>query len=232
MFWSSVLKSLLAACVVTEFAVSFVESFTCANSVSINGVYTPYDACETFQACFNQTQELKMPELARSQKFQQKGCATDECTDLAFSATLGGQRTFRYDQQCCTTDKCNQGDTQPSQGPATANGIQCLACYTEPGTLCIPTLLKCTGKETKCASVIGTVAGSSSPASVVMVGTGCATENACNLNMTILGSINIRTFCMSGFPVLPSAPASTGLRPTSISAVPVLIILPLLKVLL
>lgn len=76
--------------------------------------------------------------------------------------------------------------------------------------------------------------GSSSPLSVVMVGSGCATESACNLNMTVLDFVNIRTFCSSGFPVFPtpsSAPDGLGLRSASISTVPVLISLLLLKVL-
>jgi hypothetical protein len=51
-------------------------------------------------------------ELSTSLSVQQKGCSLDECTGLAFSATLGDQRTFRYDQRCCTTDKCNQVDTK------------------------------------------------------------------------------------------------------------------------
>ncbi|XP_021067447.1 protein RoBo-1-like [Mus pahari] len=234
MFWSSVSKSLLAVFVVTEFAVIFVESFICENSACTNGQCQPAGTCETSKSCFSQIQEFKMPELSTNLSVQQKGCSLDECTGLAFSATLGDQRTFRYDQRCCATDKCNQLDTQPSQVPAKANGVQCFACYMEAGKLCIPTLLKCTGNEKKCVVVIGTAAGSSSPLSVVMVGSGCATESACNLNMTVLDFVNIRTFCSSGFPVLPtpsSVTDSVGLRPTSISTVPILISLLLLKVL-
>ncbi|KAL6035549.1 hypothetical protein STEG23_013782 [Scotinomys teguina] len=40
--------------------------------------------------------------------------------------------------------------------PAEANGVQCLAYYGEPGMLSIPSLLNCTGNETKCGLVIGT----------------------------------------------------------------------------
>ncbi|XP_031210108.1 protein RoBo-1-like [Mastomys coucha] len=234
MFWPSVSKSLLAVCVVLEFAVIVVESFTCENSTCANGFCQSFGACETSKSCFSQTQELKMPEMSRNLNVQQKGCSLDECTGLAFSATLGDQRTFKYEQRCCTTAECNKMDIQPSQVPAKANGVQCLACYMEAGMLCIPTLLKCTGNETKCVSVIGTAAGSNSLLSVVMVGEGCATESACNLDMTVLDLVNIRTFCSSGIPVpstTSSVPVSTGLRPTSISTVPVLISLLLLNVL-
>ncbi|XP_034360940.1 protein RoBo-1-like [Arvicanthis niloticus] len=246
MSWSSVSKSLLAVCVITEFAVIFAENFTCEHSLCINGDCLINGSCETSKSCFSQTQELKMPELSRSQTLHEKGCSPDECTELAFSATLGDQRTFRYDHRCCAADTCNQTDTQSSQVPAEANGVQCLACYMEAGIQCTPTLLNCTGSETKCVSVIGTDAGINSPPSIVMIGVGCATESACNLNMTVLKTVNIHSFCSSGFSVLPtSSPTtdSTGLPPTtstatdstglqlkSFSAVLVLISLLLLKV--
>ncbi|XP_028634567.1 uncharacterized protein LOC114630497 [Grammomys surdaster] len=198
MFWSSVLKSLLAACVIMEFAVIFVESFTCASSLCVNGDCQISATCETSKGCFNQTQELNMPEPSRNLIFHQQGCSPDECTELTFSATLGDQRTFRYDQRCYAADTYNQADTQSSQVPAETNGVQCLACYMEAGMLCIPTLLECTGNETKCVSFIGTDAGSNSPPSVVMIGAGCGTESACNLNMTILKTVNIHSFCSSG----------------------------------
>ncbi|XP_052053114.1 protein RoBo-1-like isoform X2 [Apodemus sylvaticus] len=233
MFWSSVLKSLLAVCVVTEFAVIFVESLTCESSSCINGDCQTSSTCEA-SSCFSETQELKMPELPTGLTLQKKGCPVGECTGLAFSATLGGQRTFRYDQQCCDGDKCNHTGMQPSQVPAKENGVWCLACYMEAGMPCIPTLLKCTGNETKCVSFIGTDAVSNNPLSVRVVGTGCATESACNLNMIVLESMHIHSFCSSRFSepsTTTSAPDSTGLPPTSTSTVPVLISLLLLKVL-
>ncbi|EGW11639.1 hypothetical protein I79_019857 [Cricetulus griseus] len=44
-----------------------------------------------------------------------------------------------------------------SQEPAKPNGIQCIAYYSELDALHIPTSLTCTGAETKCITVIGTV---------------------------------------------------------------------------
>ncbi|EDM04543.1 rCG35173 [Rattus norvegicus] len=235
MLWSSVSKSFLAVCVITEFAAIFVESFTCGKSICTNGLCQNFSACETSKSCFSQTQELKVPQPSTSLIVHQKGCSLDECTGLAFSATLGDQQTFRYDQQCCSSNMCNQLDTQPSQVPAKANGVQCLAWYMEAGMPRIPTLLKCTGSETKCVSFMGTAVGSSSLLSLVVIGMGCATESACNLNMTVFDSVNIRTFCSGGLPVFSttsSSPNRTGLRPAFISTVPVLISLLLLKVLL
>ncbi|XP_016835612.1 protein RoBo-1-like isoform X1 [Cricetulus griseus] len=136
---------------------------------------------------------------------KQKYCLgeTDTCGDLSFSATLGDQRRFRYESRCCTSDRCNKDDITLSQEPAKPNGIQCIAYYSELDALHIPTSLTCTGAETKCITVIGTVKGSSNPLSIVMAGMGCATESACNLNMTILDSIDVHTFCLSGLPVFP-----------------------------
>ncbi|XP_052614194.1 protein RoBo-1-like [Peromyscus californicus insignis] len=160
--------------------------------------------------------------------------------NINYKATLGDQQTFRYNQQCCNTAKCDQESTQLSLPPAEANGVQCLSYYMESGVLNIPTLLSCTGNETKCGLVIGTVVGSSNPFSLVMAGMGCATESACNLTVTVLNQTNIRTFCSDEFVVSPSRPSvpdstdsagSMGFRPTAISTVPILITLLLLKVL-
>lgn len=42
-----------------------------------------------------------------SLKIKDISCSEDECTELAFSTTLGGQRTFSYDHQCCYSEQCN-----------------------------------------------------------------------------------------------------------------------------
>ncbi|XP_057629907.1 protein RoBo-1-like [Chionomys nivalis] len=167
---------------------------------------------------------------------RQKGCSKDPCSELEFSATLGDQRRFSFVNRCCTSDRCNQGDLTLPQASEEANGIQCLAQYAESGSLSAPTLLKCTGNETKCAFFIGTAAGSSHPFAFMMTGMGCATESACNRSITVLNSTNILTFCSSKFAVIAhnsSVPDETsGFRPASISTVPMLIVLLLLKVLL
>ncbi|XP_041910822.1 protein RoBo-1-like [Arvicola amphibius] len=198
------------------------ESTTCPESASV---------CTATKGCFNEIQRFGTPSSATNQMFKQKGCSKDTCSELEFSATLGAQRRFSFVNRCCTSDNCNKGDLTLPQASEEANGIQCLAYYEEPGTQSILSFLNCTGNETKCVAVIGTAAGSSHPFAFVIAGMGCATESACNKSMTVLNSTNILTFCSSDL-AWSSVPDSTGLRPASISTVPMLIVLLLLKVLL
>nr|XP_048293539.1 protein RoBo-1-like isoform X2 [Myodes glareolus] len=233
MAWSSSLKSVLTVFVFTTLAVTSVESYQCAVQ-QCEGTTCPESAsvCETTKGCFTEIQRFDTPSSATNQMFKQKGCSRDPCSELEFSATLGDQRRFSFVNRCCTSDNCNEGDLTLSQEEA--NGVQCLAFYEEPGTQGILSVLNCMGNETNCVAVIGTV-GSSHPFAFVMAGMGCATESVCNKSMTVLNSTDILTFCSSEFAVFPtnsSVPDSTGLRPASISTVPMLIVLLLLKVLL
>ncbi|XP_036050447.1 protein RoBo-1-like [Onychomys torridus] len=235
MAWSCSLKSLLTLLVFTTFDVSSEESYQCtAHQCGNETCPENADVCTTTKGCFNQMQKFDAPDTY--QMFKHKGCAeeTNTCSELEFSATLGAQRRFTYVNRCCTSEKCNQEDITLSPLPAEANGVQCLSYYMEPGMLNIPVLLNCTGNETKCGLVIGTVVGSSNFFSLVMAGMGCATESACNRTVTVLNNTNIRTICSDEFivsPTHPSVPDSTGFRPTAVSAVPILITLLLLKVL-
>ncbi|KAM7333459.1 hypothetical protein ACRRTK_006779 [Alexandromys fortis] len=237
MAWSSSLKSLLTVFVFTSLAVNSVESnqcmvYTCENEQCTEDT----DDCVDSNGCFNQIQRFDTPSPVTNQMFKQKGCSKDPCSELEFSATLGDQRRFSFVNRCCTSDRCNKDDLTLPQASEEANGIQCLAHYAEAGMLGVPTLLNCTGNETECGFVIGTAAGSSHPFAFVMAGMGCVTESACNRSITVLNSTNVFTFCLSEFAVLPTnspVPETTsGFRPASISTVPMLIVLLLLKVLL
>ncbi|XP_036054298.1 protein RoBo-1-like [Onychomys torridus] len=202
MSWSSILKSLLAVCIFTHLSVSSEERYGCDNKKCYNGrcISNP-KTCESSKGCFYHVQELKVPNvLSRSLKIKESSCSKDECTELAFSATLGGQWKFSYDHQCCYTDQCNRMskhvESLPSFQPQ-PNGVECPSCYSEDGE-CKPVPLKCTGEETKCIEVIGT-AMINGPLCSVIRGMGCATVTSCGLkNLTILENAKIDTFCSNG----------------------------------
>ncbi|CAO2643236.1 Protein RoBo-1 [Lemmus lemmus] len=221
MAWSSSLKSLLTVFVFTVLAVSSVESYQC--TVQKCGVTTCpgiTNVCEATKGCFNEIQKFDTPSSLTDGLFKQKGCIADSntCSSLTISATLGAQRTFTYTNSCCTADKCNEVPA-PSSTP---NGVECTACYNEKEKLCSSvTTLKCTGEEKKCIEVTGTGVGTSN---LVMYGKGCATENSCGLDMTVLGNIQIKTSCIS--------PASSNGHPTVKLVSSVLIFLLPLKFLL
>ncbi|XP_052614192.1 protein RoBo-1-like [Peromyscus californicus insignis] len=167
---------------------------------------------------------------------KQKGCSADTCSALTFSATLGAQRRFSYENRCCTTEKCNQEDITPSSS-SEPNGVECTACYNEKDRSCSSvTTLKCTGNEKRCIEVIGTDAKTSD---LRLYGKGCATENTCNLKMDVLNDIQIQVSCIqavSTSPVststVPTSPVSNKGNPAlkSISSAPIILLL--LKVLL
>ncbi|KAM4861986.1 protein RoBo-1-like [Thomomys bottae] len=126
---------------------------------------------------------------------KQKGCSLSECVPLVFSATLGDQRTFWYNQQCCQTAECNRNAFPWFQKSSDTNGIECPACYTEKSNPCDAVSLKCTGAEKKCVEVTGTEI-LRNVSFVTFSAKGCATESACNLkDVTVMGGVKIRTSC-------------------------------------
>lgn len=196
MAWSSSLKSLLTVFVFINLAVSSVESYQCTVQ-RCQSTTCPESVCETTKGCFNEIQRFDTPSSLTDGTFKQKGCIADSntCSSLTISATLGDQRTFTYANSCCTSEKCNQGDLTLPAPSSTPNGVECPACYSEKENLCSSfTTLKCTGEQKKCIEVTGT--GVEIPG-LVLYGKGCATENSCNLDMTVLGRIQIKTSCSS-----------------------------------
>ncbi|XP_048213624.1 protein RoBo-1-like, partial [Perognathus longimembris pacificus] len=149
---------------------------------------------ESANGCFSTKQEFNISGN-HFQQLKQKGCSSSDCVPLAFTATLGNQRTFGYTQQCCQGEKCNQKDFPLFQKSSDTNGIECPACYTENDNSCVPTPLKCTGAETKCVMVTGEEYQGGG-FSLMFVARGCATETACNLkDLTVLGGVKVHTSC-------------------------------------
>lgn len=198
MAWSSSMKSLLTVFVFTSLAVSSVESYQCTVQKCLNTMcFESASVCETTKGCFNEIQKFDTPSSMTDGTFRQKGCIEDSktCSSLTILATLGDQRTFTYANNCCTSEKCNQGDLTLPAPSSTPNGVECPACYSEKANLCSSvTTLKCTGEEKKCIEVTGKGVEISS---LVLYGKGCATENSCDLDMTVLGRIQIKTSCSS-----------------------------------
>ncbi|XP_012590240.1 PREDICTED: protein RoBo-1-like [Condylura cristata] len=193
------LKNLFATYILITLIFSTVETYKCvecpANQCSDDVLTT----CESSHGCYSKNQEFTgHPKIV----LQQKGCSSSRCVPLAFSASFGSDKTFRYEHKCCQTEECNKKPIV-EQGNSLHNGITCPACYSEDSIFCNPSLLKCTGAETKCIEIFG-----SNLQKYVIYGMGCATETACNMkNSTVLNNIKIRTFCAdqrSGSPTLTS----------------------------
>ncbi|XP_040604648.1 protein RoBo-1 isoform X2 [Mesocricetus auratus] len=225
MAWSGSLKSLLTVFVFTILAVCSVDSYLCTvqqcEDASCPGSTS---SCTASKGCFNQMQQFDTPSTFTDRIFKNKGCVgeSNTCNDESFSATLGDQRRFIFENRCCTSEQCNKDDITVSSS-SSPNGVVCTACYSEKTQSCSSvTTLKCTGKETKCIEFTGTSSTAGSP--LTLYGKGCATENTCNLQQNVLNGIQIKTSCVS--------PVSNNGSPTLklISSVPIVLLL--LKVLL
>ncbi|XP_055449999.1 protein RoBo-1-like [Psammomys obesus] len=221
MAWSSILKSLLPLFVFAILAVSSVESYTCEVSTCIlEPCIVPTISCTATKGCFNQMMKFETPSTLTDKLLNQKGCTSnaDTCSNLEFSATLGDQRTFRYKNRCCMTEKCNKENITVPSPSSEPNGVRCAACYTEKGKSCkVNATIECTGNEKKCVEFTGTAA----TPTLSLYGKGCATESACDMSTTVFDGINIQAKCIppDGSPALKS-----------ISSLPVVLLL--LKVLL
>ncbi|XP_023556761.1 protein RoBo-1-like [Octodon degus] len=197
----STLKTLFTICIFTAFQLTTVECYECTSCSIGECVFNP-STCKTSKACFSRRQELTTSGVL-SGLAQEKGCSSGSCTPLAFSATLGEKYAFSYDHRCCQSKQCNKEDIALSRD-SKPNGIECPACFTDDDPICDPDPLKCRGAETKCVVVTGKGTDSSAR-SRELFGMGCATESACNLDMTVMGAVKIRTKCKatsSGSPAL------------------------------
>uniref|UniRef100_A0A8C8ZWC0 UPAR/Ly6 domain-containing protein n=1 Tax=Prolemur simus TaxID=1328070 RepID=A0A8C8ZWC0_PROSS len=144
----------------------------------------------------------------RSELFQQKGCSSRTCVPLSFSATLGNEKTFAFGHQCCAAAQCNRELFPALQKSSDSNGVTCRACINETDLSCHPAPLTCTGVETKCVEVVGTVGKI-----LVLYGMGCATETACSLRgAEVLGSLRINAYCVD--PISGSRPLAPILSST------------------
>ncbi|XP_037673794.1 protein RoBo-1-like [Choloepus didactylus] len=186
---SSTLKSLLTICVLADFAFSTVGNYKCAVCFRNSCIDDEQRTCEASHGCFNHKQELKLPGQSPI-LIQEKGCSLHECVPLSFTASLGN-KLLGYGIQCCQEELCNKGDIQVSQNSSVPNGVICPACYIEDDVSCEPVPLACTGTETKCIEVFGSVFPG-----VAVFAQGCATETACNLKkMSIMDTTMIHTSC-------------------------------------
>lgn len=199
------LKILFSICVFSAFQLTAAESYECVRCRVGECPSGKATTCTATKGCYNHRQEIRTSgEL--SGLLTEKGCSSETCKPLAFSATLGTKYAFGYDHQCCNKEKCNKEDLTLVQD-SKPNGLECPACYAEDSLICVSAPLKCTGAETKCVVVTGTGEGSHT-----LFGMGCATESACDLEMLVMGGIRISTKCKAasgGSPALTPVASAT-----------------------
>ncbi|KAG6928232.1 phospholipase A2 inhibitor and LY6/PLAUR domain containing [Chelydra serpentina] len=109
-----------------------------------------------------------------------KGCmASSECRASPAVARFGEGMAIRKSTTCCVGDACSTASVTMPTANITPNGRHCPACYSVFNSLCSEETLDCTGSETQCITVTGSIAMGSFPLQATLKG--CATESACTL---------------------------------------------------
>ncbi|XP_050786889.1 phospholipase A2 inhibitor NAI-like [Gopherus flavomarginatus] len=102
-----------------------------------------------------------------------KGCATSsQCNSSPFPMNFGMGKTRRTSFTCC------QGTPAPAPMPPAdpkPNSRRCRGCYFLSSEQCREETIQCTGSETRCVEIAGTLKSGGTASKTVMKG--CATES-------------------------------------------------------
>ncbi|XP_065276561.1 phospholipase A2 inhibitor gamma subunit B-like [Emys orbicularis] len=107
-----------------------------------------------------------------------KGCVTSsQCRSGPVSVNFGNGMEIRTRFTCCVGDACRTTTVTVPPADTKPNGRSCRGCYVLNAGQCNEQTIACTGPETQCIDVAGTVTISGSQMQTVMKG--CASESMC-----------------------------------------------------
>ncbi|XP_065276539.1 phospholipase A2 inhibitor gamma subunit B-like [Emys orbicularis] len=113
----------------------------------------------------------------KSQSFL-KGCMpSSECKVGTISMNFGYGMATRTSIVCCVGDACRTTTVTVPPADTKPNGRRCRGCYVLNAAQCNEQTIACTGPETQCIDVAGTVTMGGSQMQTVMKG--CASESVC-----------------------------------------------------
>ncbi|CAM5172741.1 unnamed protein product [Eretmochelys imbricata] len=108
-----------------------------------------------------------------------KSCmASSECRASPVVVRFGEETAIRKSTTCCVGDACSTDSVTMPPADTTSNGWRCPAC-SSVFIPCSEETLDCTGSETQCIAVTGSIAMGSFPLQATLKG--CATESMCTL---------------------------------------------------
>ncbi|XP_024078568.2 phospholipase A2 inhibitor and Ly6/PLAUR domain-containing protein-like, partial [Terrapene carolina triunguis] len=106
------------------------------------------------------------------------GCATSsQCKDTPFPMNFGMGKTRRSSFTCCQGDACTPSPISVPPAKTEPNGRRCRGCYSLSSEHCREETINCTGVETHCVEIAGTLTSGGTARKTVMKG--CATESVC-----------------------------------------------------
>ncbi|XP_065276594.1 phospholipase A2 inhibitor gamma subunit B-like [Emys orbicularis] len=107
-----------------------------------------------------------------------KRCVTSsQCEAGPVSMNFGQGMTTRTGVACCVGDACRTTTVTVPPANTKPNGRSCRGCYVLNADQCNEQTIACTGPETQCIDVAGTVTMGGSQMQTIMKG--CASESVC-----------------------------------------------------
>ncbi|XP_044847543.1 phospholipase A2 inhibitor and Ly6/PLAUR domain-containing protein-like [Mauremys mutica] len=107
-----------------------------------------------------------------------KGCVpSSECKVGPVSVNFGNGMEIRTSFTCCVGDACRTTTVTVPLANTTLNGRSCRGCYALNTGQCNEQTIACTGPETQCIDIAGTITSGGSQMQTVMKG--CASESIC-----------------------------------------------------
>ncbi|XP_053867465.1 phospholipase A2 inhibitor gamma subunit B-like [Malaclemys terrapin pileata] len=150
-----------------------------------------------------------------------KACVTSsQCGLSTLFMTFGNGISVSTNIACCVGQACKTASVTVPRANTTLNGLHCPACYSVFTHHCSEEIIDCTGAQTQCVHISGTVKSGGTTVHTTMKG--CATESACT---------NIQRFkgAFAGFSAdLPTAECRPASRVASMAPEPARLVLPAL----
>ncbi|XP_067397676.1 phospholipase A2 inhibitor gamma subunit B-like [Emydura macquarii macquarii] len=125
--------------------------------------------------------ELKSPSFI-------KACLSSSICNLGpVFMTFGNGISVRTNVACCVGRSCQTASITVPPANTTLNSHQCPACYSVFSHHCTEEIIDCTGAQTQCIHISGTVKSGGTTVKTTMKG--CATESACTNLQQFKGAI-------------------------------------------
>ncbi|XP_065279229.1 phospholipase A2 inhibitor and Ly6/PLAUR domain-containing protein-like [Emys orbicularis] len=115
------------------------------------------------------------------QKVTKSCMASSECRASPVVTRFGEGMAIRKSTTCCVGDACSTASVTMPPANTIPNGRHCPACSSVFNLPCSEATLDCTGSETHCIAVTGSITMGAGSYPIQTTMKGCATESTCNL---------------------------------------------------
>ncbi|XP_075763764.1 phospholipase A2 inhibitor gamma subunit B-like [Pelodiscus sinensis] len=180
------MKTLLLCCLLW----ALLETGTCVSCEVCVGIHKectgPVQVCrEQLDSCGIMKSESVVGEI-KSPTFVKACVSSRQCNLEPLYMTFGNGISVSTNIACCLGNACKNVSIKVPPANTTLNGQSCPACYSVFSHHCNEEIIDCTGAQTRCLHVSGTVKTGQSTIMTTMKG--CATESACTNMQQLKGT--------------------------------------------